>query len=375
MKIIFGNMLIALMLFQFAGCSEWTETEVLEPKTYDELLAREENGELSAYYASLREYKKSEHPVCFGWYSAWNPQPSTTISGETYLTSLPDSMDIVSFWEGDLVDMTEFEKKDLQIAREEKGLRVLLCSFTMNIGDKFTPDDADKGVYWGYDTGDWEGACRRYAKAFADRVIEYGYDGFDIDFEPNYGYAGNLASNPQYMEWFIDELSKYLGPKSGSGLLLVVDGEPQTLNAACGPCLDYYIIQAYTTTDTQNTTARNSDVNLDRRFKTLRSKFENVESIETTLKKLIWTENFEPVYLRDGGGPFNKRNGGEVRALRGMAEWRCQECLEVPVGGVGGFKFNLIYDRKPSGYSGNDPYYYLREAIQILNPAQTGKGE
>lgn len=45
--------------------------------------------------------------------------------------------------------------------------------------------------------------------------------------------------------YFLDELSKEFGPKSGTGRILMVDGEPQTLNKESGPLLDYYVVQAY----------------------------------------------------------------------------------------------------------------------------------
>ena len=57
---------------------------------------------------------------------------------------------------------------------------------------------------------------------------------------------------------------KDLGPKSGTGRILMVDGEPQTLNAESGPLLDYYTIQAYYC---------HGDSDLDGRFQKLINKF------------------------------------------------------------------------------------------------------
>ena len=54
--IIFGVM-GALMFIQ---CSDWTE---MEPKFTEPVNI---NGE--DYYKALREYKKSDHPIVFGWY-------------------------------------------------------------------------------------------------------------------------------------------------------------------------------------------------------------------------------------------------------------------------------------------------------------------
>lgn len=49
------------------------------------------------------------------------------------------------------------------------------------------------------------------------------------------------------MHTLLTELNKYIGPKSPNpDKLLIVDGEPQTLNAESGPLIDYFVVQAYT---------------------------------------------------------------------------------------------------------------------------------
>lgn len=35
-----------------------------------------------------------------------------------------------------------------------------------------------------------------------DSINKYNYDGFDIDFEPNFGYSGNLSGNSDRMHIF-----------------------------------------------------------------------------------------------------------------------------------------------------------------------------
>ncbi|MCS2584965.1 glycoside hydrolase family 18 [Bacteroides sp. BFG-551] len=46
------------------------------------------------YYAALREYKKSDHPLTFGWFGSWSPQGAASLYYS--LKSIPDSVDIVS---------------------------------------------------------------------------------------------------------------------------------------------------------------------------------------------------------------------------------------------------------------------------------------
>ena len=55
-------------------------------------------------------------------------------------------------------------------------------------------------------------------------------------------------------------LGERIGPKSGTGRLLVIDGEPQSIHPETGPYFDYFIVQAY------SNLAGNSDANLDRRL-------------------------------------------------------------------------------------------------------------
>ncbi|MCS2397888.1 glycoside hydrolase family 18 [Bacteroides thetaiotaomicron] len=220
------------------------------------------NGE--DYYKALREYKKSDHPIVFGWYSEWT---GTGTNMNNQLRGIPDSMDIVSLW-GGAFNLTEAQKSDLKEVREKKGLRVLYCQHITDIGRSHTPasvendfivdgvqynsKDEAMAAYWGWygnygDTSEegQEKAIRKYARVIIDSINKYNYDGFDIDFEPNFGYSGNLSGNSDRMHIFLDELSKEFGPKSGTGRILMVDGEPQTLNKESGPLLDYYVVQAY----------------------------------------------------------------------------------------------------------------------------------
>ena len=121
--IIFGVM-GALMFIQ---CSDWTE---MEPKFTEPVNI---NGE--DYYKALREYKKSDHPIVFGWYSEWT---GTGTNMNNQLRGIPDSMDIVSLW-GGAFNLTEAQKSDLKEVREKKGLRVLYCQHITDIGRSHTP--------------------------------------------------------------------------------------------------------------------------------------------------------------------------------------------------------------------------------------------
>ena len=82
-KYFFGILGIS---FALTACDDWLDTEIKDPAN----LTISNKDE--AYYARLREYKKSDHPVAFGWYGNWT---GTGASYENSLKGLPDSVDCV----------------------------------------------------------------------------------------------------------------------------------------------------------------------------------------------------------------------------------------------------------------------------------------
>lgn len=368
MKKILYVIFAVMGALMFIQCSDWTEmeTKFTEPVNI--------NGD--DYYKALREYKKSKHPIVFGWYSEWT---GTGTNMNNQLRGIPDSMDIVSLW-GGAFNLTEAQKIDLKEIREKKGTRVLYCQHIMDIGRSHTPasvenDHIVNGVqypskgeamaaYWGWYEG-WpnrsgfgdtspegiEKAIRKYARVIADSINKYDYDGFDIDFEPNFSYPGDICCYSDRMHILLDELSKEFGPKSGTGRLLFVDGEPQTLNTESGALLDYYVIQAYYCT---------GDGNLDSRFSGLLNKFGSVEDEATILGKTVWCEDFER-HKGDGGPQFTTRDGFKTYSLKGMSMYY-RPNVDARLGGVGAYRFNLC---RPV----ND-YFFMREVIQVMNPAK-----
>lgn len=341
---------------EFNSCSEWTE---IEAKNID----IEERSE--QYYSQLRAWKSTyaERQVSFGWFGGWT---GLGVSLTSSLIGLPDSMDMVSIW-GDWKTMTEARKIDLYRAQKIRGLKVMACSFTQNVGDGFTPSNTTVLNYWGWDpkesflheepTENQKAAIRKYAKAFADTIYALGYDGLDIDHEPNYGGSGDLASSRPRLKVFIEELSKYFGPKSGTGKILAVDGEPQSIPSEVGPCFDWFIVQAYNAT---------SYTNLNSRLNTTINNYKDILTPEEVAKKYIVTENFENASnFMNGGIDFRQEDGTIVKSYAGMAAW------EPYIGGRrylkgGSGVYHIEYEYSVPNKSGFYPF--TREAIRIMNP-------
>lgn len=354
----------------FIQCDDWTEMENKFDEPY--------NIHGDDYYEALRAYKKSDHSITFGWFSGWTGLGDNM---NNMLRGIPDSMDVVSLW-GGAFNLNSGQVEDLREVREVKGTKILYCQHIMDIGRSMTPSYVENdyivdgvqyasyeeamAAYWGWygNYGDTsaagiEKAIRKYARVITDSINKYEYDGFDIDYEPNYGYGGNISSYPDRMHILLDELSKELGPKSGTGRILMVDGEPQTLNAESGPLLNYYTIQAYYS---------RGDNDLDNRFGKLINKFNSTTSGETDLekeaailKKTIWCEDFEK-HKSDGGPEFTTRDGIKTYSLKGMAMYYRPNIKGTRIGGVGAYRFDLC---RPI----ND-YFFMREVIQTMNPAK-----
>lgn len=361
----FAALLVVLTL---AGCGEWTDAEALDYETHG--IAGTPHNE--AYYANLREYKRNKrHPVAFGWYSDWSGVGTQMTS---QLMGLPDSMDFVSMW-GNWHGLTPEKKEDLRRVQQIKGTKVLMCFIIDDIGAQTTPPEIEetltvdgtkyatvgeaRAAFWGWyhntSTGEIFGdntpegmdrAIRKYAGSLLDTIRKYGWDGFDFDLEPGFGHGGNIASYPDRIHIVLDELSKELGPLSGTDKLLCVDGEPYLLQGEDALKCDWFLIQAYEDTD---------DSQIDGRMQRLFSAFSGYLTQEEVLSKTVLCSNFES-YGSIGGPSYTTRDGEQTNQLTGYAKYYHPD-VNGRIGGVGAFRM---------GFDTN--YRYMRAAIGVLNP-------
>ncbi|HEY9542574.1 glycoside hydrolase family 18 [Prevotella sp.] len=359
--VIFSFLLMALLS---VGCSDWTE---VENKNIDKLLVDADSSLSIAhqkYLENLRAYKQTDHELTFGWFSGWTGESPAS----RCLYNLPDSTDFVSLWDG-FTNLTPAKQADLKRAQQEKGLRVLACSLLFDIGNSVTvqpQSSKDKGETWlqySHKFWGWEGdektiekAVEKFANAICDTIYKYNLDGFDLDAEPTIPQPFNtdreMWQNDR-MNVFIRTMGKRIGPmaetEEGRKKWLVVDGEPDWFSPEMALYFNYYILQAYESYGYQD---------LDMRFNNLYSAFASKQSYAEVAKKVIMTEEFEK-YSTNGGVGHRTRDGKSVRSYLGMAMW---EPIGARKGGIGSYHMEKDYAASPV-------YKYLREGIQIMNPA------
>lgn len=330
----------------------WAEERELQKKQdeSDKAFLDRIQSMYDAYYESIREYKKSDHKIVYGWYSGW---AATKGVDRSFLTNIPDSVDIVALW-GGIPAFTEDDPRweDLRIAQEVKGLKVVLCWQTGMSGlglpggvEEFDKRHEDKTAV--------EKAVA-YAQELTEFIKKHNLNGYDIDWEPHvgdhgYGACNNLYSNCEGgdssapIRAFIEEMGKNFGPKQttdynprGTGTLFLFDGEVGDMAnrfGDLGSYFDYFINQNY------NSVAPNYEFS------------ETNKIADWNWKKYIAADEFEKDATN--AGICSKGSDGTLCAYRKAAYIRDRN-----YGGWAAYHIELDKD-----------YVHTRKVIQIMNPS------
>ncbi len=281
------------------------------------------------YLANLRAYKKSKHQIAFGWLGGSGGEgkfPSLGLRWE----GVPDSMDIVSLWGGIPVEGSP-QMKAMRFVQEQKGTRITQVYFISFFDNLIKKDFSNLPE---------QEAVDAMAKAIADTNSRYQLNGLDIDYEPGEASERNsIFAREGGLERLVKAFSPYFGPKSNTGHLLIVDGY---MRNGVEPYIDYYVSQAYSTSSPQS----------------LQSRYNTAEAYGIPPEKFVITENFES-YWSTGGVNYRDPVRGTIPSLLGMAYWNPRQGQK---GGAGTYHMEYEYALKPD-------YRYIRQAIQIMNPA------
>lgn len=221
MKYIMPLLLIACM---FASCDTDVENAtVVAPTTYG-----------PQYYKNLRDYKKSDHSIAWGWFADYTQ--STSLA--TRFLGLPDSLDICSLWGGiPSDDSTHVDThylpevyREMKYVQEVKGIRLVVPTI---IRIRTRPEFYDS--IW-VKQNDPQAAMRAYAQDLLRPIFENGLDGIDMDYEPE----GDPLSGSN-LDYFVEYVGQFVGPMaSPDSTFTYPDGFTIKGNPNMLLCIDYY---------------------------------------------------------------------------------------------------------------------------------------
>lgn len=221
MKYIMPLLLIACM---FASCDTDVENAtVVAPTTYG-----------PQYYKNLRDYKKSDHSIAWGWFADYTQ--STSLA--TRFLGLPDSLDICSLWGGiPSDDSTHVDThylpevyREMKYVQEVKGTRLVVPTI---IRIRTRPEFYDS--IW-VKQNDPQAAMRAYAQDLLRPIFENGLDGIDMDYEPE----GDPLSGDN-LDYFVEYVGQFVGPMaSPDSTFTYPDGFTIKGNPNMLLCIDYY---------------------------------------------------------------------------------------------------------------------------------------
>ena len=221
MKYIMPLLLIACM---FASCDTDVENAtVVAPTTYG-----------PQYYKNLRDYKKSDHSIAWGWFADYTQ--STSLA--TRFLGLPDSLDICSLWGGiPSDDSTHVDThylpevyREMKYVQEVKGTRLVVPTI---IRIRTRPEFYDS--IW-VKQNDPQVAMRAYAQDLLRPIFENGLDGIDMDYEPE----GDPLSGGN-LDYFVEYVGQFVGPMaSPDSTFTYPDGFTIKGNPNMLLCIDYY---------------------------------------------------------------------------------------------------------------------------------------
>ena len=194
----------------------------------------------ASHLDSLVAYKASNHQLMMGYYRSWGDRWSSDKVSDPIMTQMPDSVDILSVFANYTADTSQFWvklKNNYIPALHAKGTKVIFTG-----GYASSASSAS-------DTA----AINSWARGIMSSISNYNYDGYDFDIEST--DSGNTLA---LEEASFAALSKYLGPASGTGKLLIYDTNQNgnALLANVAGKINYVFLQAYW----RNTTTLSSNL-------------------------------------------------------------------------------------------------------------------
>lgn len=189
--------LTAIAAAAIVSCSDWTQTEPLEPVVR---YPWQESPHLwEEYKASVREYKERDHSII---YARLENSPEKVTNEKHFLRSLPDSLDIVT-----LTNAAAFSQHDAED-----------LAWVQSFGTKVLYHIADFGA----------------AETAISSVKANGLDGFSFTASYKFGDQEHTAAISAMIDRLVSAKSE--------GQLLVFEGNPMSIPADKRDVIDYYVL-------------------------------------------------------------------------------------------------------------------------------------
>lgn len=325
-----GIALAAFSVLALSACSDWTDTESIN---LEELGIAEQNPEQYAkYLKNLQEYKNSDHKVVYGWFDNSEKVP---FSRGQHISDVPDSLDAVIVMTPELA---AFEIEDIASVHE-KGTKVLYSISYDNILKEYT----DK-VKEGTETGTFSA----YLAAELSRLIalEAPFDGIVAEYRgknPIYMSETDKAEAKANQDAFFGVIENW--KNSNAGKRLVFQGYPANLigQSVLASCEHIILI----TTDVTDAAQL------------------GIEALQALIAEGVPADRFIVSASTVSLDTTDKTTGyyNSLRALSEAAYWVTEPSAEFTKAGL------AIENMQNDYYNATNVYQYVREAINIMNPA------
>lgn len=324
--------LAVLLASGLLGLTACTDVESI---TINEVNAETSDTELYARYLSnLNAYKDAAHPVVYGWFDNSVKTPS---SQGQHLTSVPDSVDVIILTTPALAD---FERDDIE-AVHRKGTRVAAFVSYDDIRAAYDElaSEPSTAPAEDFDT---------YLLARVDEALGLtaDYDGLVVEFvgqNPDYLREPERSAYVATQTAFLSRISDWQAANTGK--MLTFAGKPQNLadKTLLQHC-EHLILDG-------NGAATAAQLSL---------------LVRNAAEEGVPTDRFvmgASLPSMDTSDTETGYWGDNVRALRETAYWVTMEESGFTKAGL------AIYDLQNDYYETNGFYTYVREAINIINPA------
>lgn len=322
---------VGCSIVALSACSEWTETEsiVLEENGVNQ----QNPAAYAKYLENLANYKKSDHKVTYGWFDNSEKTPYTR--GQ-HLADVPDSLDAVVL---NTPQLSDWELEEIA-SLHQKGTKVLFTIDYDQIKKAY-----EERVKEGTETADFASVLQ---KEVADILAqEANFDGMVLAYRgssPIYQSDADKATALAHQQTLLTAVQQW--KQANNGKQLTFYGYPAhltALTALLSEC-SHLILVTDKVGDKQQY---------------------GIEAMQALFNGSVPNDRFLVSVSTVSLDATDKNTGflGTDRATTEAAYWVTQPTLGFSKAGM------AILNMQNDYYNATRTYQYVREAIQIMNPA------